>query len=222
MGTPAVVPKALPENKFPTSGSIGPQFVKRIMPWFEQYYFAKKVYPGAAEIIQRFGFTLEQVNQLNSHKFWLRALDNRGITRPGREPHELSERQIAAITIITNFHDVRNPVAKLASIGVSEEELNGWYQNVFFKAELNARADEILDHVAPDATAALAQAIKRGNFQAIKFYYEITGKAQSPEAVNLKQAMQVLIEAVQKHVKDPAVLEAIASEVQSIRQVQGF
>lgn len=213
----AAMPKAakLPENKFPKE--VGPAFAKKVMPWFEQYWHDKGKYPSETDIITRFGWTVAQVELLNKSKFWLLALDRRGITRPSHSADHLTDRQIAAITILTNFSDLRPPVARLSAIGVSEEELNGWYANPHFKQELTKRADDILHNIYPEAQTELARMIKKGNFNALKFYYEITGRAQSPEAVNLKQAMQILVEAVQKHVKDPEVLEAIAAEVQSIR-----
>lgn len=215
-----VVPSALPQNKFPKN--LGPRFFNRIMPWFEQFYHEKHRYPNATEIIEHFGWTLEQLESVNSNKFWLSMVDRRGITRPNRDASVLSDRQIAAITLLSNFHDVRNPVAKLASIGVTEEELNGWYQNPFFAQEIRRRTDDVLDNVTPDAQVALAQAIKKGNFQAIKFWYEITGRAQSPEQVNFKIALQSLIETVQKHVKDPEVLKAIGDDMENLRKIKGF
>ena len=218
-GTLVPIPKQLPKVKFP-KGPIGPQFTAKLLPWFEQYWHENKKYPSSVDIIQKFALTVEQVELLNQSKFWLLCLDRRGIARP--DVHHLNEKQIAAIAILTNFGDLRNPVARLSQIGVSEEELNGWRSNPEFKRELQNRASEVLDNVAPDATVELAKAIKRGNFQAIKFYFEITGQAQSPEAINVKMAMQILVEAVQKHVKDPAVLDAIGAEVQAMRAVKGL
>lgn len=214
------VPKALPEKAWPKQ--IGPKFVNRVMPWVERFYHERHRHPEKSELIQKFGFTPEQAETLLTNKFYHGCLKRRGIMLPHVDPNLLTDRQIAAIAILTNFNDTRHPLAKLVDLGVTEDELNGWYANPAFNEERRRRADTILDNVAPDATAELARAIKRGNFQAIKFYYEITGQAQSPEAVNVKQAMQILIEAVQKHVKDPEVLKAIGEEVQTKRAISGL
>lgn len=208
------------KNKFP-KGPIGPQFVNKFMPWFERFWHENKRYPSDTDIITQFGFSTQQVLVLNNSKFWLQSLDRRGIARPGSERDKLSSKQIAAVAIMSNFSDRRPVEARLAEINVSQEELQGWMSNPDFKNYFHNRAQDTFDNVAPVATVALAKQIERGNFQAIKFYYEITGQAQSPEAVNVRQAMNVLIEAVQKHVKDPAVLDAIANEVQSVRGIQG-
>ncbi len=60
--------------------------------------------------------------------------------------------------------------------------------------------------------------MKNGNINALKFYWEITGRSQSPELVNVKMMMMKVIEAVQKHVKDPAVLAAIGEEIQQAQR----
>lgn len=199
--------------KFPAT--IGPKFVKPILPWVETYWHSKNRYPTDGELAAKFGLNTDQLYRLHESKFYASCLEARGISR---EENNLSAEQVAAITLITNFSDTRTTAVKMASIGVSEEILNGWYSNPTFKRELAARADSILDNVFPEAQAQLARQIKKGNFPALKFYYEITGRAQSPDVINLKAAMQRLVEAVQKHVKDPAVIQAIGLEMQGITQ----
>lgn len=200
--------------------NFGPKFVRRAMPWFEQFWHANQRYPEADEIMAFFGCTLQQVASLNTHRFWLQALDRRGIARPGISG--LNDKQIAAIALLTNFNLVEPVQDKLGSIGVSEEELNGWYQNPEFTDELTRRADHVLHNISSDATMGLARLIKDNDFRAIKFYFDITGKSQSPEAINVKQAMQILVEAVQKHVKDPEILKAIGDEVNTMRAIKGL
>lgn len=227
--TVQVIPQVKPKKKYwPVQDkntkryNYGPKFVRFAMPWFETYFYKYKKYPPNDAIMEQFGCSLEEVTALNLHKFWLGALDRRGITKPGYEEWYLTERQTAAIAIITNFSDVRDPQVKLAQIGVSVAELDGWHQNPHFQTALRDRADSVLDNVSADATAELARQVRQGSFPALKFYFEITGRAQSPEAVNVKQAMALLIEAVQKHVKDPEVLKAIADEVQTLRSLKGI
>src|SRR5690606_26030620 len=101
-------------------------------------------------------------------------------------------------------------------------EYNGWMNDPTFKNAITARADDVLNNVGVDANLGLAKLIQDNDFRAIKFYFEITGKAASPEAINVKQTMQILIEAVQKHVKDPSVLQAIAEEVNTVRAIQSL
>lgn len=227
----APVQPAMSRNKFPKPTktgeiTIGPKFVKNFMPWFEHFWHTYKRYPSNADIAQQFGFTNEQIALMHGSKFWQLSCQRRGIRidNPNKlnDAPRLSDRQIAAIAIITNFSDRRSPVARLQGAGITEEELNGWYSDPLFKEELARRAEDAFDNVAPVAQANLARLIQSGNLNAIKFYFEVTGKAQTPEAINLKRTIQFLVEAVQKHVKDPEVLKAIAEEVNAVRGIEGL
>ena len=209
-------PQAGPRPRYQFPKTVGPKFVKKVLPWVELYWHKNKRYPTFSEFAQKFGLTTEQLRMLHNSKYYKHCLRDRGISLPNEE---LTPKQVAAITVITNFSDTRPTNAKLASIGVTEEELNGWYANPQFKTELAARAEDILENVFPEAQAQLARQIKKGNFPALKFYYEITGRAQSPEVINVKMAMTRIVEAVQRHVKDPEILAAIARDMQNIPEI---
>lgn len=209
-------------------GGFGPSVLNKVMPWFEAYWVKNKSYPKRDTIEQEFGLTQVQISEMESSKLFLKSLERRGIAEPSvvdpfsGKPLGLTDRQLAAIAILTNYHDTRAPAARLSILGVSEQELQGWMNNEIFRSELTQRADEAFDHVGVDATVNLARHVKNGNLNAIKFYYEVTGRAQSPEEVNVKQVLNVIIEAVQKHVKDPTILKAIAEEVAEQRAMKGL
>lgn len=202
--------------KFPKQ--VGPQFVQKAMPWFESFWHHYGRYPANDEIMGHFKFTLEQCELLNLSPYWVKSCEARGIRLP--KQHSLSDKQVAAISLITNFSDRRSIPAKLAAIGVTEEQINGWYKDKEFQQELQIRTEAVLENSHAEVQASLIRQVQKGNFQAIKFYYEITGKAQSPEQIELRRAMQILIEAVQKHVQDPEVLQRIGAEIQAIKGLQ--
>lgn len=215
---PAPPKRIVPE--LPKKG-MNIKFANLLLPWVEQYWSGKKRYPDTSAMMEHFGLTRDEVLLINTNRMWLACLDRRGIRRPDVAEDFLSPKQMAAIALITNYHDTRHKDVKLASIGVDLEEYNGWMNDSAFKNALSARSDDVLNHVGVDANIALAQLIQAKDFRATKFYFEITGKASSPEAINVKQSMQILIEAVQKHVRDPEILQAIANEVNQVRAIQG-
>lgn len=197
--------------------SIGPKFVNKYMSWVETYWHDHKRYPEVEDFVTRFGWTADNIETLNKSKFWLKSLDRRGIARPGREKDQLSDRQVAAVAILMNWSDTRPPMAKLAEIGVTEEELHGWQSDPLFQQYLRRRGESALDNAAPVAQTNLLKKVSSGNLQAIKFYYEVTGQTNTQEVMNLKHLVQVILETVQKHVQDPEVLQSIASEIQAVR-----
>lgn len=173
-------------------------------------------YPQVDEIMGHFKFTMDQCELLNLSPYWVKCCEERGIRLPSQV--SLTATQVAAISLLTNFSDRRSIPAKMAAIGVTPEQLDGWYKDKEFQEELAIRTDAVLEIAHPEVQASLIKQVQRGNFQAIKFYYELTGRATSPEQIQLKQSMQLLIEAVQKHVQDPEILQAIAAEVRSLQQ----
>lgn len=196
---------------------IGPNFVARVMPWVETFWHGKKRYPTVDEFMTKFNFTALEVERMNLSPFWIKSCERRGIRITSDS--DLSPKQVAAISLITNFSDRRPITIKMAAIGVTEEELNGWYADPQFTRELNARADQTLELGYAEVQAAFMKEVQKGNFQAIKFYYEVTGRTKNEEAQNLKAIVTQLIEAVQKHVQEPEVLAAIANEIQSMQQI---
>lgn len=207
---------AKPRKLLLPKGKLGPNFTRKILPWVEVFWHQHKRYPSDTELSEQFGFDAQDLLRLKASKFYNECLKSRGIRQ---NEGFLTESQVAAIALITNFTDKRSVHAKLAGIGISSEQYNGWMQDRLFKAELQSRADDILDNVYPEAQAALAKRVSQGDVTALKFYYELTGRASSPEAINLKMTLARVIEAVQKHVKDPATLEAIGAEILAIAPV---
>lgn len=206
----------MPTVKIDRTKKIGPRVVDKILPWVEVFYHTHKRYPSDTELAAQFNFDAVDLQHLHASKFYLNCLRDRGISH---QPGFFTPEQVAAISLITNIYDPRPNNAKLAAIGVTPEQYNGWMQNQSFKDELNRRAEELMDNIFPDAQAALAKKVRNGDINALKFYYEITGRANSPETINLKLTMMKIIEAIQKHVKDPAVLQAISEEIHGVTPV---
>jgi len=75
--------------------------------------------------------------------------------------------QIATITVLSNFADGRSQDAKLAGLGVSVEQFNGWLRQEEFVKRLHHNADEMLDKIYPEAMSAFARKIKQGDMRAI-------------------------------------------------------
>lgn len=196
-------------------GKIGPQFTSKVVPWVETFWHRHKRYPTDTELAAEFNFSAGDLEKLHASKFYRICLEDRGIRiREGR----LTDRQVSAITVLSNIHDTRSNTVKLAGLGITPEEYYGWQQDPKFNAELNARTEDVLGNIYPDAVNALGKQVKNGNIGAIKFYFEITGRTQSEEVANMKMFMMRVLEAVQKHVKDPSVLEAIGEEIQDAQR----
>jgi hypothetical protein len=191
--------------------SVGPQLLRRVIPWVEDYWHSRGRYPSDSEFLTRYEITPAYLSDIHSSRLYREALRSRGITR---ELEVLSPEQIATITVLSNFADGRSQDAKLAGLGVSVEQFNGWLRQEEFVKRLHHNADEMLDKIYPEAMSAFARKIKQGDMRAIDRYLEITGRAMTPETLDAKRLVQLTIEAVQRHVKDPETLQKIAADIQ--------
>jgi hypothetical protein len=207
-------------RRIPKTG-ITQKWMNQFLPWVEQHWHERHYYPSTEDFMQKWGLDKKEVLTLNVHTPWLKCLDRRGVRRPDVLEDFLTSKQMAAIALITNVNDFRHQTVKLKSINVSAEEYDGWLQNTSFKNALSIRSENVFNNAGIDANLAIGKLVKNGDFRATKFYMEMTGKAQTPEQINIKQTIQILIEAVQKHA-DPATLQAIVAEVQQIRAIQGL
>lgn len=192
-----------------TNAYVGVKFVTNVVSWIESYYHRFKVFPNDALLMTQFGIDRERLDALQRSKLYKDALYERGIEKRKR----LSVEQQACISVMTNFADQRSTDVKLASIGVTPEMYQGWLAHRDFQLELTARADEILPNLNADAMASFAKQVQKGNMTAIKLYFEMTGKAQSQEQVNIRMMLTKTLEAIQSHVKDPAILLALTKDL---------
>jgi hypothetical protein len=126
----------------------------------------------------------------------------------------LSPEQIACAALIANFADTRSVAQKLDLIGVTPAQYYAWLNNPAYKEFVRNLAESSLENTHHEAIGAFIQLVRNGDLSAIKYYFEITGYADSSDAVNLKLTIQRVIESIQRHVKDPTVLANIALEIQ--------
>src|SRR5215216_5418544 len=144
---------AMPKRKLPQLPKKGMtiKFVNLMLPFVENFWVERKRYPSTDVLIQEFGISREEVLFINTSVMWLKCLDRRGIRRPNVDEDFLSPRQQAALSLVTNYHDKRHKELKLAALGVSLEEFNGWMHDPAFKSAINARSDDVLNNVGVDA-----------------------------------------------------------------------
>ena len=211
--TAEYLPQPIPRYAWPAT--VGPKWSKKIMPWLEQFWHTKKRFPTDSELVQRFGFSEEELFKFHHSKFLRLAMEARGIIRPEAQGF-LTPEQVACISLIANVSDTRSEKAKLAAIGVTAEQYNGWMQDEFFKRELNNRVDEMLGNLKPAANQALAREVHKGNFGAIKFYFELTGQSKTPEQINLENALVAVVDILERNVRDPKLLERIGVELHNV------
>lgn len=192
-----------------------------IINWIEQRWSIDGKFPPVDEFKKKFGndFILEE--HLGNDTFII-ALRNRGIEisviNPYAPPDGLTTEQVAAVSLILDHTDRRSRAAKLKSLGISSVKWNGWMKNPVFKDYVHTLSAQIFGDSIDLAQEGLLKSVERGDTNAIKLYYELTGRhtADSGTVQNLKIVLARIVESVSRHVKDPEVLRAISSDFETI------
>lgn len=130
----------------------------------------------------------------------------------------LSAEQLAAANLLLDFSDHRSQAAKLRSLGIPTTKYQNWLRIPAFQEYITYRAEYLLNNTTHEAHTALLKNVQRGNQKAIEFLYEITGRysRNSQATQDLALIMVRLVEVIQRHVKDPETIRAIATEFNEI------
>jgi hypothetical protein len=179
----------------------------------EHYYNIHERLPSLARLKTDFpDFTQKQIE--SELKIAAIKLDAKGYGLSQKE--YLSPEQLAVANAILNLADKRSLSKKLADFGIGAAKYANWKKNPVFNAYLRERSETILGNSIPEIHLALVDAATSGDVQAMKFAYELTGRysQHSQQAMNVQSMLISVIEAVQKHVSDPKIIQAIAAEIQ--------
>lgn len=182
------------------------------MPWVENFWNVEKRFPFPEEFMKQYYLTPEALEALLVNPLFRRSCEARGIDRNFWD-RGFSARQQATITVLANIGDGKSRAEKLAMLGVSEKELEGWERIPAFRDTVAARVKENLGNFDTEAYSALGRNILSNNQRAIEYYLRLTGKDENQELVDLRRVLKVIQNSVERHVKDPAVLSAIAEDL---------
>jgi hypothetical protein len=173
--------------------------------------------PKPEWIAQFFNTTVEEVTSCLNAPETQRRLSARGI--PVDSQNFLTAEQIAAANLMLDYTDTRSQSAKLKSAGINTQTWNGWLADPIFNRYLRSRAESLLDQVGvAEAHTALLKQTARGNVQAIKLLYEVTGRHRDSTSLNVEFFINRVVEIIQTHVKDPETLQGIAKDFQQLFQ----
>lgn len=196
----------------------------RVISWIEEFWHRNNRFPLIPDWNRRVkavpslsDYSLEE--SLQNATFRL-ALKSRGIKPPTGATGDwgLSQDQIAAIVTVVNFEDTRTRAQKLRELGISTTKWAGWMKSKDFVEFLHEMTASNLRDSLHVANEGLLKALDRGDTNAIKFYYELTERHGGTVGAlqNIRLLLAKILEAVQFHVQDPAVLSKIGADFEII------
>lgn len=141
----------------------------------------------------------------------------RGITLP--EESVFDPRSLAALFSYVNPYDTRPLKRKLEDLGISMPEWNGWMRNPAFRGYLMSRTRELFtEDTLAAAQVKIAEGVAKGDIRHMRLFFDVQ-KMEAERATQIQDTGMFLtrvIEAIQKHVKSPEIIKAIAKEFQEI------
>lgn len=188
---------------------------KRFIQYCEWYFhFNNHKFPTKEEAQAHLKYDMPEIQAFLAKPAVQAALTMRGLPWQGQGLEgTLDYEQMAAALTVTNFADTRPDKTKLEEIGISPTAYQAWLKNPAFKAFVDKQTEHNRQNIRSSAINNLAKHVHNGNFNAIKYYLESTGEFQRESVEDLQYMIQRLIDIIQRHVKDPETLRAIAEEI---------
>jgi hypothetical protein len=144
--------------------------------------------------------------------------------------HVLTEQQMAVANVLLDVLDSRSRIKKLTEMGISTGTYNLWLRDPVYRQYCLDRAESLLIENQPVAHMSLINRVAQGDIGAVKYFNAMTGRYREREkaAVEVNVTNQfgnekliAIVEIIQRHVKDPALLEAIAGDILALNASPG-
>lgn len=193
-----------------------------LVHFIERFHASYGSTPSDEKLRQRFdGLTPELLRDFKENPLVIKSFKARGIMYPPMEDMFTAD-QMHAIAAMTDLVDRRSDEKKLRDIGVTTRQWATWLLDDQFAQYVNARAEKLLANSNFEGHKALLKGARNGNVNSAKMLYEITGR-YNPNAeaqVDVRTILYTFIEILQRHVKDPSTLNAIAMELGQVASVE--
>lgn len=197
---------------------------KELINFYELQWYLRRHVPSVEEVVKHLNKQFEKdgkpgnvkvtsVNYYLQRKLVMKALDERGIPWREHSRDELTPEQHAAAITVCNFADERTISQKLDQLGILPTTYYAWLKDPQFSNLVQSLANENLQHIDPVAKTEFAKKVQQGDWNAIKYYLDATGAANSNDAPQSEVLIMMIVEIIQKHVKDPSVMIAIATDI---------
>lgn len=191
----------------------------RIVSTYDTLFRAKGVRPDVPQVMKAANASRKVVSKVISTEEFAEAMKLRGIGFIAE--NGLSPQQSAVLNVLEDFSDGRTLSAKLKSAGVQRVQFNAWLKDPLFRDLYEQRVESHLRDAHLSALGTIMSAAENGDVKAAEKVLEINGRynPQNVELQNARAVVQALVEAIQRHVTDPEVVQAIIAEVSLAQQV---
>ena len=191
---------------------------RKLLSYCEQQWYLHGKLPTPKVLCEKYKIKPSTLNEWLSSEIFQQNFEARGI--PTIHANELSSEQVTAINLIMNLSDTRSERKKLSDLGISARTWEGWKRDPVVMEYMRERSEQILGAAIPEAHLALVDKVRAGDMSALKFYYEMTGRYTGQNnGLDPKVLLSKVFDIIAKHVTEPQILQAIASDFQLLAGV---
>lgn len=189
-----------------------------VIPYIEKFWHENGFFPPQAKLAQR-GVQDPQI--LYKKTAFTKAMENRGIDLNATNvdsPVDLSKAQMAAIMVMADYFDKRSAHSKMRNLGLTTTQWNAWMKQKKFKEYFHNLTSKNFEEAIGSIQTGLTRKAEEGDINAIKYYYEITGRHNSGDQTNqnIRLIITRLVEVLLRRIKDPELLAAIQYDFQLV------
>lgn len=186
---------------------------KELVNFYELQWALRTNVPTIEEVAQYLKLSQTTVNYYLQRAPVVKALKQRGIPYLQHTQEDLTATQVATAVTMMNFADTRSNDEKLDQLGINATQYQAWLKDPQFKNLIDNLAEQNLNNIKPVAIGELTKKINQGDWNAVKYYLDTTGALVNNDAPQSEQLIRMIIEIIQKHVKDPETIIAIAQDI---------
>jgi hypothetical protein len=186
---------------------------KQMINYYDTMWHLRHQVPTTEQVANYVGLTHVTVNYYLHRRPVIKALEQRGIPWQQHSQEELTPTQVATAITMSNFADTRSNPEKLDQLGVNPTQYYAWLNDPAFKNMVENLAEQNLKNIKPTAIGELTKKINAGDWNAVKYYLDTTGAIRNNEGPPSEELIKMFVEIIQRHVKDPEVIMAIAADI---------
>jgi len=170
-------------------------------------------------ISEELGIPKQTISKAWKKEDFRQALLARGVDlTPDSSKGLLTPTQAILANLLFNVGDKRSVREKCEAVGISSQQYTAWLRQPAFSDYLRKRAESVFASTDYQAYQSLSQLVAEKDIQGIKLFFEMRGiyNPKLQVEVNVEQVVVKVVEIVTRHIDDPNVLMAIASEIEQL------
>ncbi len=192
--------------------------------YIEQVYYECGEIPTVEKTAEVTKISLPTIKKFWEDPDFRAAILARGIVANNTtDTQALTYPQLMLANMLMNPSDKRSMREKLkdpslTNFNITVQQANGWLRSGFFQDHLRKRAQALFGGAEAAAYKGFVSAVEGGDMKAIQMFFEMKNiyNPRLQVDVNISSVVVRIVEIVSNHVRDPAILQAIANDIDGL------